>query len=536
MNHYSRIKALQIGKRKSFRLLLAAEFLLLLAGVAGLFGKDAVYQYGMESMRVNFGSYSEEYGGISVENPQEQGHMVDFAGIVLPKGTYRVQLDYDTDVNAENTCRITNLTGDVKSTRTNEFVLYAGLHRTDFDLWLDRDSELMVHANHMGGKLAVSGLTIRQTNGDGRVFLFKVVVLSVLVNCVYLYLQYDRKYAIPLKNKRVTFSLGLVILAASIPLTVDYMLGGGDLVYHLMRVEGIKDGIGAGQFPVRISPEWQQGYGYASPVFYGETLLYPAGLLRLAGFTVTSSYRIFMFAVTVATVLIAYYCFKKVFGEAYLGVFCSGLYSLSVYRIYKTYNCGSWGECFGIMLLPLLLYGFWRVFTQDLNEESYKRSWVPLTAGFALLIQSHLLTCEMVGFFTVVLCIVLWRRVFRPRTFVVLAKTVIYSVLLSAWFLVPFGDYMLTGDFVIHHVSERTIQNRGLLPAHLLFTFFVNGDTVFFDQSGMVDTAAMGVGPAMAAGLAVLAYLWFDGRLGELKKEERVLGGISGGWLLLPCS
>jgi hypothetical protein len=188
------------------------------------------------------------------------------------------------------------------------------------------------------------------------------------------------------------------------------------------------------------------------------------------------------------------------------------------------------------MLLPLLLYGFWRVFTQDLNEESYKRSWVPLTAGFALLIQSHLLTCEMVGFFTVVLCIVLWRRVFRPRTFVVLAKTVIYSVLLSAWFLVPFGDYMLTGDFVIHHVSERTIQNRGLLPAHLLFTFFVNGDTVFFDQCGMADTAAMGVGPALVAGLAVLAYLWFDGRLGELKREERVLGGISGGWLLLPCS
>ena len=73
--------------------------------------------------------------------------------------------------------------------------------------------------------------------------------------------------------------------------------------------------------------------------------------------------------------------------------------------------------------------------------------------AFTGLVQSHLLTGEQVGAFTILLCLLLIKKVFRKETFCSLAKTVIYSVLLSAWFLVPFGDYMLRGDFMIQHVS-----------------------------------------------------------------------------------
>lgn len=302
------------------------------------------------------------------------------------------------------------------------------------------------------------------------------------------------------------------------------MISSGDLGYHLMRVEGIKDGILAGQFPIRISPEWQQGYGYASPIFYGETVLYIAALFRLIGFTVTTSYRLFMAVVAIATVLIAYECFKKIFRNKYVGVLCSLLYSVSIYRIYKTYLCGSWGECLGIMFLPLIIYGFYRVFTQDIHESSYRRSWIPLTAGFTLLIQSHLLTCELVGGFTIILCIILWKKVFRKETFIVLAKTVIYSVLLSAWFLVPFVDYMLTGDFVIQHVAGRTIQERGLFPAHLFLTFFIAGGNVFFASNGMADSAPTGIGIALMAPLFILLYLFFTGKAAALAKTEKKLG------------
>ncbi|MCM1542317.1 MAG: hypothetical protein NC121_13785 [Blautia sp.] len=506
MSNSAKIIQLHVEKKKSFRIILAMELLFIVFGIAGLFGKNAVYEYGM---------------------PNEE--MV-FENISLPRGTYRIQLHYATDTDGMNHCYVTDARLTAQQLQTNGVSLFSGLDQTDYDMWLYRDTDtLTVHAEYAGeGFLSVSGLTIVQTNAMGRMRLFGIICLAAFINCVYLYASYDRKYQIPVKNKTVTFCLGVTMLLAALPLIPDYNIGAGDLGYHLMRVEGIKDGILAGQFPIRISPEWQQGYGYASPIFYGETLLYIAAMFRLIGFTVDTACRLFMAVVVAATVLISYKCFQKIFQEAYVGVLCSLLYSVSVYRIYKTYYCGSWGECFGIMLLPLIFYGFYRVFTQDIHERSYRKSWIPLTAGFTLLIQSHLLTCEMVGGFTILLCIILWKRVFRKETFIVLAKTVIYSILFSAWFLIPFADYMMTGDFVIHHVSGRTIQGRGLFPAHLFLTFFINGGNVFFSSNGMADSAAMGIGMALAVPLFILLYLFFTGKIKKLTANERGLGTIAG--------
>ena len=530
MSNYAKIRSLHLFSRKKFRILIVIEAVLVMLGIWGLFGKDAIYEYGLDAASCNFGTYSQELGGIAVYGTEEErGNLVDFTGLVLPRGTYRVQLQYATDSDMENSCEVTDLRLSDQTLKTNGTLLFSGLDHTDFDMWLLRDStDLTVHVYYSGsGMLAVRGLRILQTNDWNRIQLFVMLCLISIVNIVYCYVQYDREYRIPVKNKTVTFCLGLIILFASLPLTLNYMMGGGDLGYHLMRVEGIKDGILNGQFPIRISPEWQQGYGYASPVFYGETVLYLAALFRLIGFTVTTSYRLFMLAVTIATVLIAYFCFKKIFQEAYVGVFCSMLYTLSVYRTYKTYCTGSWGECLGVMILPLILYGFYRVFTQDIREKSYKRSWVPLTAGFSLLVQSHLLTGEMVGLFTIILCIVMWKRVFRFQTFLVLAKTVIYSVLISAWFLVPFADYMLTGDFTIHHVSGRTIQDRGLFPAQLLFTYFIQGN----DSEPVYNSASIGPGTAPVLALAGLAYLFFTGKIKKFTREEngfaKILAGFS---------
>ena len=152
---------------------------------------------------------------------------------------------------------------------------------------------------------------------------------------------------------------------------------------------------------------------------------------------------------------------------------------------------------------------------------------LPLTVGFSLLVQSHLLTGELAGLFTIILCVVLWKMVLRLPTFIVLAKAAVYSVLLSAWFLVPFLDYMLTGDFTIHHVSGRTIQSRGGYLAHLLFTFFEPGSTIYFDRDGMVDSSPVGVGIVLIVSLLVFGYLLMTGKAKKLLKEERALGLIA---------
>lgn len=233
------------------------------------------------------------------------------------------------------------------------------------------------------------------------------------------------------------------------------------------------------------------------------------------------------------TILIAYYSFRKIYEDRYIGFLCTVLYTLSVYRLSKTFICGSLGETFGILFLPLIAYGFYRVFTQDITNKEYRYSWIPLTIAFAGLVQSHLLTGEQVGAFTILLCLILIKKVFRKETFCSLAKTVIYSVLLSAWFLVPFADYMLRGDFTIQHVSGRTIQYRGLYLTNMLFTFFRNGYNVFYSDNGMADSQPMGMGIALTVALLLWAGMLFFRKTAHLRKEEKALGNIAGGFAVL---
>ena len=82
-----KIGKLHLYKRKSFRIMITAEIILILAGIPGLFGKNRVYEYGTENMCVNFGKMNQENGSCYVtEETGQTGDMVDFVDISLPRG------------------------------------------------------------------------------------------------------------------------------------------------------------------------------------------------------------------------------------------------------------------------------------------------------------------------------------------------------------------------------------------------------------------------------------------------------------------
>ena len=500
---WNRVKELAIYQPKYMWIVLLIQLVCLIFTGSSLLGHSKVYQFSMEDAESILGKKGEK--AFVDESFETSGLMLQFSGITLPRGVYKVQLDYETNTDLQNICTVVDETGAYKRILTNGTHLYAGLNHTNFDMWVLRGTgKLAVQVNYNGsGRLTVKGLKIVETNAMNRIDLFIVVCLIIAVNGIFVFRAYDKKYVVEKEIKITLYSEIMIGIIASIPLFTDYIISSGDIIYHLMRIEGIKDGILNGQFPVRIAPEWQAGYGYASSIFYGELFLYPAAILRLIGFTVNTSYKIYMVVLNIVSAFVTYFCFKTIFQNRYVGIFCSAVYSLSIYRIFKTYCTGSLGETLGILLLPIVLCGFYKIYTEDVKSKGYTHNWIWLTVGFGGIVQSHLLTGELALFFAVIVCIVLWKRTFRKETFLVLVKSVVGACIVSAWFLIPFVEYMVTGDFVIKHVWQRTIQSRGLYPAQLLFTFFTNGNNVFPEQTGMSDSEPMGIGIVLIAGVVM---------------------------------
>lgn len=514
------MKKLSLWKNKWFAGLLAAQLVLILvfAGIM-IFRKNAVYTCSAEEFRV-----------------AEDGSLCS-SSLILPRGIYKVELLYECDGNMQNFANMAEI-GERGFLLSSGEHLSSGRGYTGFDLWIKARTEVRLEISRGEDTLRLFGLNIYQTDKDMARAIVFTVVFSLLINALLILGAYCRQYRVGgqpnpewhsgTQGHPAKIPLGLIftILLASIPLFVGYVYPGSDITYHLLRIDNLKDGLLSGQFPVRIDPSWLWGHGYASSVCYGETLLYIPALLRLLGFTLQGSYHILLFLLNVGTCLTAYFSFKGIFRSGRLGLFCSMLYTLSIYRLFKMYSWGALGEAQAMLWLPLIFYAVYRLLADDTKTEGYSRKWIPLAIGFSGIIQCHVLTCELTVIFLAITCIIFWKRLFRKKTFLTFVKAVLGTCALSAWFVVPFLDYMLNVDMIIHHVSARTIQGVGLYPANLLLAFFHRGSSRDLEANGMRDMEALGVGITMTAAAGMMLLLWFWGYL-KGRKEDRAL--IRGG-------
>lgn len=323
-----------------------------------------------------------------------------------------------------------------------------------------------------------------------------------------------------MKNIKYAVCYLVIILMASIPLFNNYLIRGHDIYFHLMRIEGLAQGLGAGEFPVRIQPTWYDGYGYAVSVFYSDLFLYPAALLRLLGISLQDAYKVYVVLCNVATTLISGYSFGKIFRKREIGVFGSCLYTLAPYRLVNLYTRGALGEYTGMIFWPLLIYACVLLLNEDRKKVQIQKGAVLMGISMAGMLQSHMLTAEIACMVLLLLVVVYCRRIFHKEVMLAGCGAVAAALGLSAWFLIPFLDYMLFGRFNINSIrnNDIMIQRQGTFLSQV-FAIFDNAVGQSLDAgAGTAGDFTQGAGLSLMLSVIILMLLciW-----GYLKQEER---------------
>ncbi|MBE5865819.1 MAG: hypothetical protein E7292_06320 [Lachnospiraceae bacterium] len=477
---------------------------------------------------------SMSYQGMHTFEHGQATDVVVYENISLNPGVYRIGLQYDTDKDYAGLCNVLLKTDNPRALFTNGEHLYAGLGSTGYQLWLfEATDDLQILVSYGGeGSLSTKDLVIANTGQLWTMIAMLVMCLALAGMVFVVYIEYDKCYKVSRRTKEVIVFLALITVVASWAQFRNSLLSGADLTYHLQRIEGVKDALSTGQFPVRIEPKWLYNHGYADAIFYCNTFLYLPAFFRLAGFTVTISYNIFCIALNLATAWIAWYVFDRIFRDYRIGLMCSALYTLSFIRIYKLVIVGAVGEGSAITFLPLIFYGLYRIFAEDVKSETYKTAWLPVAFGYAGVIQCHVLTCEITAFLTILVCLVCIRKVLKRQVFMALAKGALGAAGLSLWYLVPFLDYYLTQNMHIRHVAGRTIQERGLYPAQLLLNSWSDNIQIWLVEKGLEHVEAGCVGTLFLVAVAVFVVLWMCGCLRNLQKSLQTTGKLS---VVLAC-
>lgn len=370
-------------------------------------------------------------------NDAEQIYSV--APISLDKGIYEITIKY----SSSNGALVNVYTNDAKSHKTlytdnPELSKYENVK--SFDIWVnDNINNLGVEVRPNEGSLYVESIAVKTAWNSVIYGVTKCILLfalAILVLCAVKFRYKYKKYGIQILV--ITF----ITLFSSLGLFVRYLLPGHDLVFHLLRIEGIKDSILMGDIPSRVQTNWIFGYGYAVSAMYGDTTLLLPALMRILGFPIQSAYKVFMFLVNLGTSILTYWCFRKMCKRnvsAYIGTF---LYVCAPYRLINIYNRAAVGETVAMMFLPLALLGFYYAYHEDDGREDYGKHIVAPVIGFSGLIQTHLLSCVIVAIFAVPFCLINIKKTFSRNRLFYLLKLLGLTLLINLWFIVPFIRFM----------------------------------------------------------------------------------------------
>lgn len=248
-----------------------------------------------------------------------------------------------------------------------------------------------------------------------------------------------------MKNKRL--SVVLMVLGIVAVTGFPYFKDGlcvyfPDLMYHLLRTEGVKSALLAGEFPVRIYTNFFNGYGYGSPLFYPDIfLLFPA-LLRIFEVPPIVTWKIFAIIITIAATLSTYFSIKYISKSAEWSIAGTFMIMLSQFYLADLHLRGGISEYIAFIFIPILVAGIYDFFIYD-----GKRTYL-MGIAFAGLLLSH----SIMTFIGVLITVVIFLKmafVKRESNYLFdsvrmkrLLVTAVCTVLVVAYYLFPMLEQM----------------------------------------------------------------------------------------------
>ena len=262
------------------------------------------------------------------------------------------------------------------------------------------------------------------------------------------------------KKRIACLLVTLLVIFASAPV-LQPLNWGHDLLFHLYRIEGIAEGLKDGVFPVRMQYSQIKGMGYPVSIMYPDIFLYFPAILRCLGLGQNLSYRIFLFAVNVFVVLTTYIFTKRFTGSRVVSFTLTCVWVLGTYRLVDVYLRHSVGEYLALAFFPMIAYGLWCAFSQRGKQSTKISACIWIALGMTGIVLSHVLSVILAVFaIGGVLVVLAFKGDRKKQGWLHLLGACGITVLLCAWFIVPFFSWSSMCDMGVFHI-ENTVHTAG---------------------------------------------------------------------------
>lgn len=423
--------------------------------------------------------------------------------ISLEKGTYTLNAWYEEDDDQR-------IYYDAKE--YNVVVEYGTPYLRKYDNEMHYDFEVTsnipefaINIDYNGeGAFNLQGLSISENQNGIKRNIIYTIIFFIIIDLVIIF--YERIIA----NVLTYATVFLTWFITSIGVFAKECISGTDYHYHTLRIEALVKELDNKIFPIRIDSLFFGGAGYPSPIYYNDIFLYIPAFFRKMGFNISQSCNIFYMIINFVAVIIAFYSFKKIFESNRIAALTTIAYITTSYRFVVYYVTSAIGQFMATAFIPLIALFIWEMYV---NTDKYD---IKEVAIYIVLGMTGLIGCNVLATFIVIAALAL---VVVVRITTTLKKKVIVtwmlgiagSLLLNAYYLVPFVSYYMTEKVNINTTvanDTKFIQNTGV-SLFELFSFFNDPYRGLYANT---------LGPLLIGTFIVGLLLLFLNKLGKLEK------------------
>ncbi len=421
--------------------------------------------------------------GNAVDKSYSENQTLSYNLPSLTIGVYTLHVEYsseyDTTSSNEAICNLSIDGGNGEKYESD--IVYLEDYKSSINsrIWitsLSSSVNMNLNINFTGeGVTNISDISIYEYTPWRFGFLIGLaIILSIICSIYYVF-----RKASPYQRLAYIATAAVLIFASYPALYGDFhYLWGDDYIYHSNRIASIANEISYGHFPALYQSDSMHGAGYIALLMYGNLFLYIPALMYLLGLPLTSCCSIFTILVNAVTLAITYYCCKRIFKDPKYAFLGACLYTLSSYRITNVFLRAAMGEYLAMTFIPLVIYGFYRIYFKE--ERLSLSDLLPLILGLSGILESHMLSLEMMAWFVLIFIIV-----YIKKTIMLIKPLVISAIifmLLNAFFIVPFLD-TYSQPLIINSVesSENINVHGAYFPQ--LFSIFMTGNSGNFGDT-----------------------------------------------------
>lgn len=434
--------------------------------------------------------------------------------LFLRRGVYAVSVDYVTDTRSHSSegCH-TQAVCEEKYPwiRSESMMLTDRAVNAEYFVYVSKNNTEVKIKNIMDdqcfARVRIHRITVTYLKGRSALRDAAALLLFFGLSDLALYFYLFRRQTAAAwirKNDLIILGILVLLFLTELPMMMNYVPKGYDLRFHYYRIYTMAEGLRDGIFPVKIQPEWFNGYGYATGVFYGDVLLYFPAILYCMGFSMGTAYKAYVFFINLMTLGNAYLCFRTISRDKYIGLLGAAVYAMSMHRLVALFTRAALGAYTVMAFWPLMILGLWAIYYGE--EREYRKGWVYVVIGSVGIVGSHVLGTIMTVLFVAVFLICSFRETFRKRTLMALFKAAAGCLVSNLFFLVPFLDLYQSMTLTTYHGNKPLYYNSAFV-SQLFSTAYNAVADVKADLQGMYQDMPMSAGPA--AGLVLLAAVCF---------------------------